>query len=228
MLDEALADLRQCKDISWEVIVVDDGSRDGTASLVEERYVRPLGSSLIRLLRLPRNRGKGGAVRCGALCSRGNYVLMCDADGASRFSEWRSLHKSLQKGAGGVAVGSRQGADGTERKTAIRTALAWGFRKVTEWVGVGGVRDTQCGFKMFSRKAARTLFRTMHVERWAFDVELLWLAHHLKYPIHEVVIEWHDKEGSKLDPLWATIEMVRDMLKIRFFYAFGLWKVWKD
>eukprot|EP00727_Mastigamoeba_balamuthi_P007618 m51a1_g3477 hypothetical protein (341) ;mRNA; f:763782-764909 len=252
MLDEAVAHLvrRSCalpqSGFTWEIVVVDDGSTDRTARVALD-YAKTTGGR-VRLLRLERNRGKGGAVLRvsqhsapqqhalteghlqGMHCSRGRLLLMADADGATRFSDMDELEKALLAGGRGadggelepaVAVGSRAHAEDV-RRTALRMLLMWGFHLAVRMC-VGGVRDTQCGFKMFTRAAARELFPSLHIERWAFDVELLFLARRASMPVVEVPVHWHEVDGSKLSPFWATLQMVRDLARIKFMYLFGIW-----
>jgi dolichyl-phosphate beta-glucosyltransferase len=100
----------------------------------------------------------------------------------------------------------------------------WGFHFCVATLCVSGIKDTQCGFKLFTRKTAQLLFSNLHLERWAFDVELLYLAQHHSIPVCEVSVNWTEIPGSKLDPLRASFEMGRDLFKIRFAYLFGIWK----
>lgn len=102
----------------------------------------------------------------------------------------------------------------------------WGFHFCVEFLGgVKGIRDTQCGFKLFTRDSAKNLFGNLHIERWCFDVELLYLASRFNVPVSEVPVNWTEIEGSKLDPIEASIQMLRDLLKIRLCYMFGVWKI---
>jgi dolichyl-phosphate beta-glucosyltransferase len=115
----------------------------------------------------------------------------------------------------------------------------WGFHFLVSFLCVKGIKDTQCGFKLFTRKSAQQLFPNMHVERWAFDVELLYLyATHYEYltlgryaadarkiPMVEVPVNWTEIPGSKLSPLAASIQMAKDLLRIRLAYMLGIWKL---
>lgn len=100
-----------------------------------------------------------------------------------------------------------------------------GFHLLVWLFTVRTVRDTQCGFKMFTRAAAVKLFTNMHIERWAFDVELLYLAEKFHIPIFEVAVRWHEVDGSKITPFWSWLQMGRDLLLIWFRYLVGIWKV---
>jgi len=237
MLDEALRYLVARSEASskftWEIIVVDDGSVDKTICVVRD-YVTRYGSDRIRLLRLTRNLGKGGAVRKGMMCTRGQYLLMADADGATRFQDLEQLEvvmgklcrSNLEKY--GIAVGSRvQIGDETKaERTCFRQVLQYGFHLAVSTLCVRGVQDTQCGFKMFSRASARRLFPTQRIFRWAFDVELLFLAQRMMdMPIEEVPVNWVEIDGSKVNIILDSISMLRDMFIIRVFYGCKIWQI---
>ncbi len=158
----------------------------------------------------------------------GRLLLMVDADGATLFRDLERLMAAILPPRG-VAVGSRAHvvSEAVARRSALRNLLMWGFHWVVRWVGIAGVRDTQCGFKLFCRDAARVIFPCLHVERWAFDVEMLWIAQGHELPVAEVPVNWQEIDGSKLDPLAASIEMLKDMVRIKLAYTFGFWKLWK-
>jgi hypothetical protein len=235
---------------TWEILIVDDGSKDGTARLAQD-WTRKLGAERVRLLSLYRNSGKGAAVRKGMMRARGQYILMADADGATRFSDIRVLLAETQAAERAdplrknraFAIGSRAhlhdaaaGSGATAKRTPLRRFLMWGFHTfVSFMVGSGGsaadmpekyshaIKDTQCGFKMFTRAAAREIFPVMHIERWAFDVELVFLAASKNMPMIEVPVQWQEMAGSKVDVASATIQMARDIIVIRLCYMTGIW-----
>lgn len=225
MMDECLTDL-EAGGMSYEVMVVDDGSRDRTADVAYE-YTRRFGAEKVRVLRLQKNCGKGGAVKKGVLRARGEYVLMADADGATRFADYSKLldaMKKVEKDRKGVVIGSRYHLSSKTNRTAFRKLASKGFNLFVEIVGgVRGIRDTQCGFKLFSRQAAKLTFPSQHLERWAFDVELLFLAQEARVPIHEVPVQWAEIPGSKLSVLKATWNMARDIARMRYMYLTGAW-----
>lgn len=227
---------RQAKDPrrTWEIIIVDDGSSDRTCEVALD-YVASHGTDNVRLLSLKLNRGKGGAVKRGMMVSRGKYILMADADGATQFSDIEQLEQRLQaieKDQFGVAVGSRahlEDQDVVRKRSLLRNILMWGFHFLVAFIGgIRGIRDTQCGFKLFTRDAARVLFSNLHVERWCFDVELLFLAAKFQIPVTEVAVNWQEIDGSKLDTFWSTFQMLRDLLRIRLCYTFGIWRASKS
>src|SRR5262245_2050890 len=101
----------------------------------------------------------------------------------------------------------------------------YGFHLTVAILGVSGIKDTQCGFKLFSRKAAQLIFPNLHIERWAFDVELIYLAQNFNVPLAEVAVNWKEIEGSKLSPATASIQMLKDLLRFRFAYMTGIWRI---
>jgi dolichyl-phosphate beta-glucosyltransferase len=178
------------------------------------------------------------------LRARGEFIIFADADGATKASDLVSLLQVLQKHIGGgklsvnsvgsggssaVAVGSRAHIDEAEESKANRTAfrafLHDGFDLLKRILlgGMGGIRDTQCGFKMFTRPAVAKIFPVMHIERWAFDVELIYLAVRFNIPLFEVPVTWHEVGGSTLDPMSASLQMFRDVFIIRLCYLLGIW-----
>ncbi|XP_072333153.1 dolichyl-phosphate beta-glucosyltransferase isoform X2 [Scyliorhinus torazame] len=235
MMDEALEYLeqRQKKDSSftYEVIVVDDGSKDETTK-VALNYSKEYGSDKVRVLTLVKNRGKGGAIKMGVLCCRGRYILMADADGATRFADIEKVEaglRDLQPGPDNIAIacGSRAHLEKETiaKRSYFRTLLMYGFHFLVWFLCVRGIKDTQCGFKLLTREAAQRTFSTLHVDRWAFDVELLYIAQCLKIPIAEVAVQWTEIEGSKLVPFWSWLQMGKDLLFIRLRYLTGAWNL---
>lgn len=234
MLDESLhfleAKSKRDLNFSYEIIVVDDGSRDGTCSVVLQ-YSKRYGTDKVRLLRLHRNHGKGGAVRKGCLKARGAMILMADADAATQFSDVERLLTQIRVLNGnGVAIGSRHHmqADAVAKRSWLRNILMYGFNFYVSALCVSGIKDTQCGFKLFTRKAARALFPVQHIERWAFDVELLHLCSRLSIPVTEVNVVWTEMSGSKVNLFEDIPQMARDILIIRLCYTLRIWSTVSD
>lgn len=226
---------REAKDPSktWEIVIVDDGSPDRTTDVALE-YSKRYSTSKVRVLNLKLNRGKGGAVKRGMMVARGKYLLMADADGATQFSDLANLEAKLmaiEKDGQGVAVGSRahlEEADVVRKRSLLRNILMWGFHFLVSFVGgIRNIRDTQCGFKLFTRDTARILFSNLHIERWCFDVELLFIASKFHIPVTEVPVNWQEIDGSKLDTFWSSIQMLRDLFRIRLCYMLGYWSAKK-
>ncbi|GFS84731.1 dolichyl-phosphate beta-glucosyltransferase [Trichonephila clavipes] len=216
MLDECLEYLENRRtrhtDFSYEVIIVDDGSSDNTTK-VALSYVNKIGSEKVKVLTLLKNRGKGGAVRLGMLSARGKFLLFADADGATKFNDIVKLEKEIlemsAEDSNSIVIGSRAHLekDAIASRSFFRTILMYGFHFLVWLFAVRTVRDTQCGFKMFTRESARSLFYVLHVERWAFDVELLYIAEKKKMNIKEIAVNWTEIEGSKLVPFWSWLQM---------------------
>jgi dolichyl-phosphate beta-glucosyltransferase len=232
MLNETIdyLEIRASADNSftYEILIVDDGSRDKTADLVLRYAAR---NSKIRLLRQPQNMGKGAAIQAGCLHARGSLILMVDADGATKIEEFAALETKLLElqtiNKEVIVVGSRAHLSGKESKaqrTFIRKVLGLGFHWLTVVSGVGKIKDTQCGFKLFSREAAQWLFSTQHVQRWCFDAELLVIGQRRRMEIAEVPVEWKEIEGSKMKVL-SMVKMAVDLIKIAVYYRVGIWKV---
>nr|AEE62757.1 unknown [Dendroctonus ponderosae] len=243
MLDECLDYLesrRKSGAFSYEVIVVSDGSTDQTVSKALS-YTKKHSCERVRVLALEKNRGKGGAVRLGMLSARGSLLLFADADGATKFADLRKLEDSLKElvvsdylskpeitaDTLAITVGSRAHLEdeAVASRTVFRTILMYGFHFLVWLFAVKGIRDTQCGFKLLTRKAAAICFESMHVERWAFDVELLYIAQKLNIPISEVAVNWTEIEGSKVTPVWSWLQMGLDLGLIWLRYTIGAWKI---
>ncbi|NCA71412.1 MAG: glycosyltransferase family 2 protein [Sphingobacteriia bacterium] len=196
-----------------EVLIVDDGSKDGTAAYVERvAAIDPR----VRLVRQPRNEGKGNAVKRGVLEARGRYVLFADADGATPITELEGLLGAVGERAE-IAIGSRRLAAARIRRerTGLRQLMGNVFYSVVNFFAVPGIRDTQCGFKLFRTDVARELFRDLNESGWAFDVELLYRAQLFGYGIAEVPVNWHEVPGSKVDPLRDAVKMFLAIFRIR-------------
>lgn len=210
---------------------------------LSSQYYASHGSE-IRVITLANNKGKGGAVNHGMMHARGKRLLMVDADGASRFEDLDKLWARLDvveaeepiittKGdakaipssdwyedgrVGAIAVGSRAHLVKTEavvKRSLLRNILMYTLHTILLIIGVGHIRDTQCGFKLFSRPSAQLVFPHQHIYHWIFDVELLLLAKYKGVRVVEVDVEWHEVEGSKLNVVWDSAMMFKDLLVIR-------------
>ncbi|XP_054000478.1 dolichyl-phosphate beta-glucosyltransferase [Hylaeus anthracinus] len=243
MLDECLEYLEQHlkSGCTYEIIIVSDGSKDQTVKIAHNYALK---HPSIRVLDLVKNRGKGGAVRLGVLSARGSAILFADADGATKFRDIEKLDNSLRNILGfdyinkpdevssshAIVCGSRAHLE--KEKTADRTfyrlLLMHGFHLLVWLWGVRGVRDTQCGFKLLTRRSARLVFQALHVERWAFDVEMLYIAQSLNIPITEIPVNWTEIEGSKLVPIWSWLQMGIDLFFIWYKYKITAWKIKKS
>jgi dolichyl-phosphate beta-glucosyltransferase len=202
--------------IPYEVIVADDGSTDNTAGLVDELAKQ---HPQVRCERVEQNTGKGDAVRRGMQLAKGELVLFTDADGATPIEELKNLEARLKEGNLQIAIGSRS-SDGTGAtqvdSTWWRRAVGRVFNFAVSGVLLSGVKDTQCGFKLFTSEAAKFLSAEQKSERFGFDVELLYMARRAKMQIGEVPVNWQDQPGSKVNVWRDGIKMFLDLLKFRF------------
>jgi dolichyl-phosphate beta-glucosyltransferase len=198
--------------LDCEVIVVDNGSQDGTSAVVQQATV---GFHELRLLRTD-GRGKGRAVRTGALAAQGDVVLFADAD-LSWSVEDLSRFASLIDARSPVVIGSREGV-GARRigEPGYRHLMGRVFNRVVQALAVPGVEDTQCGFKAFSAEAARAIFRRQRIDGFGFDVEVLYLARRLGFGVRVVPLRWEHKENSRVAPLADTLGMLSDVLRVRY------------
>jgi dolichyl-phosphate beta-glucosyltransferase len=198
---------------TFEIIVVDDGSHDGTSAVVES-----LGARLdeIRVITSTPNRGKGHAVRIGMLAARGHLRLFMDADNATPISEIGPLVVAIDRGAA-VAIGSRRAPGARAARAAPWFRRAWS-RLANAVVQAGllrGIRDTQCGFKLFTAEAAKAVFGRLSTPGWGFDLEALALAQRLGFSIAEVAVTWRDDPRSRVRPLHDAVRVTREFLRIR-------------
>ncbi len=210
------------RQLQAEVIVVNDGSSDNTAQIT-----RSFTSQYpdLRLLENPGNCGKGYSVRNGMLHANGDVLLFTDADLSSPIYEATKLFAALEQGAD-VAIGSRwlQAALQTERQPWYRQLYGRLFNLALRIVLGLKYRDTQCGFKAFTRTAAQTIFSRQRVERWGFDPELLFLADKFNLWTVEVAVEWAHDHRSKISPLRDGLKMSMEMLDVRLNDLRGLYQ----
>jgi dolichyl-phosphate beta-glucosyltransferase len=199
---------------SFEVIVVDDGSTDDTAQIVEAYAGK---HPALRLLRNPGNRGKGYSVRQGMFEARGDVLLFSDADLSSPIAEADKLFAAIQQGAD-IAIGSRWlNADMQIKRQPPHRQLFGRIFNLMLRLGLGlNFRDTQCGFKAFTRDAAQKVFPLQRIERWGFDPELLYLARTFGLNVAEVAVAWSHREGTHLRPMRDGLSMFGEILAIRW------------
>lgn len=225
VLDEVAGYLRE-RSYEWEVLLVDDGSRDTSAQKLERWVKGKKGWTVIKVSHM----GKAHAVKTGVLLAQGEYVLFCDFDQATPLSEIEKLLPFARKGYD-VAIGSRE-VKGSERlgEPWYRHVMGKVFNTVVQLITIRGIFDTQCGFKLFTNQVAKDLFNSLVVyanreERaaftGAFDVELLYIAQKRGYRIAEVPVSWKHVETERINPLRDSVRMFLDVVKIRLVDLMG-------
>jgi glycosyltransferase involved in cell wall biosynthesis len=209
-LDRILDYVERSKTPVVEILVVDDGSRDRTAALVEARR------GIVRLVSNPGNRGKGYAVRNGMLAAKGDWILSTDADLSSPITELEKLMAAARRDNAVVAIGSRA----LDRRLVkvhqpmMRELSGRAFNVVMRAVTGLPFLDTQCGFKLFRKDAAKNIFSRQIEEGFSFDVEDLLIAQALGLRSIEVPVEWSNVEGTKVS-LTQGIKSFADLVRIR-------------
>lgn len=201
------------KDYTYEVLISDDGSTDGTLEICEGFAA---GRPWLRILHCPHNHGKGYAVRMGMLDARGQYVLFCDADLATPMEELDVFWKYVNDGMD-VVIASRPLKEShlMKHQPLHRELAGRMFNLTVRIMAVSGIHDTQCGFKMFTREAAQTIFPLCTLDGFSFDIEVLHIAQRLGLRIKEKGVHWYHRPGSKVSFLRDGIRMLGDLTKIR-------------
>jgi dolichyl-phosphate beta-glucosyltransferase len=202
------------KKLAHEIIVVDDGSTDRTTPEVESLSA---GINTLRVIRYDKNRGKGYALRTGVLASKGDVVLVSDADLSTPIEEFETLRPFLYDGGYSVAIGSRALAKSKilKKQPWWRQGMGKTFNKMVKFLVLSDFNDTQCGFKLFDGYTARDLFKDARIDRFAYDVEILALAKKRGHGIVEVPVKWLNAPGSKVRPFRDSLRMAIDLMKIR-------------
>jgi dolichyl-phosphate beta-glucosyltransferase len=217
-LEKVLGYLRE-QGWNAEVIVVNDGSRDNTADLVRRFAER---NPMLRLVENPGNRGKGYAVRNGMLNARGEVVVFSDADLSSPIEEMPKLLAALASGAD-IAIGSRwlQAELQTQRQSLHRQLFGRVFNLLLRIILGLQFKDTQCGFKAFTRRAAQTILPLERIERWGFDPEILFLACKFGFRVEEVAVLWGHSGDTRIHPVVDGARMFWEILRIRWYDLTG-------
>lgn len=196
-----------------EILVVDDGSLDRTVQVVRGLLPR---FPFLRVLSYKPNMGKGYAVRTGVMASSKKAVLFSDADLSTPISEIEALWPWLERGFQ-VVIGSRALKQSRilVRQGAVRERMGRTFNRILGMLGVHGIPDTQCGFKLFQRDAALAIFSKLRTYRFAFDVEVLLRARRLGYRMAQVPVQWSNSPDSRVRMVRDAARMLLDVLKIR-------------
>ncbi len=195
---------------SSEIIVVENGSSDNTADVAQE-FARQ--HPIVRLLHS--RQGKGIAVKTGMLAAHGDYLFICDADLSMPIGEVaKFLPPRLTDF--DIAIASRE-MPGAHRygEPAYRHFMGRVFNMIVRMLAIPHIRDTQCGFKCFRHSVAQAIFPLQTIDGWTFDVELLYIAQRHNYRLVEVPVNWYYRENSRIKPMQDTLNMLRDLLRIR-------------
>lgn len=221
------ADYLDARRSPYEILIVDDGSRDSTAEIARQWSAqRKSDFGSFQVLSYGANRGKGYAVRYGILRAQGNHILFMDADLATPIEEITKLESAMGmfavEGEKHVAIGSRdvKSSQLLIRQPLYREASGRLFNKIVQLLATPGIHDTQCGFKLLTQGAARDIFSRCTLDGFSFDVEALYIARRLGYGIAEVPVRWAHQEGAaafatKGAYLRQGLRMVRDLIQIR-------------
>ncbi len=219
---ERLHAFLSAQQLRYEILVVDDGSKDNTCGVVEKAIET---IPHLALVRQSPNAGKGAAVRRGMLAARGQIRVMCDADCSMPPEQLPRLLAPIIACKAEISIGSRyaEGAKTDVKQPAYRVLWSRLANKVIQRSLVPGIRDTQCGFKAFTAEAARNLFASATINGWAFDLEILALARRRGFAIEEVGVEWKDDNRSRINPLKDMWKVIREALIIRKNLKSGLY-----
>ena len=201
------------KKYDWEIVVADDGSTDKTASLVKKEIDK---DKRVRLVRLNKNKGKGGALKEGILAARGKYIIFMDADLSVDLGNVDIFLKELKKGAA-VVIASRRvkGAKIEVHQPWHRETMGRVFTLLTRILMKVNISDFTCGFKGFTKESAKKIFSASLINRWAYDAEILFLADKFGYKIKQMPITWKNRNETRVRLKKVVFETFRDLLKIR-------------
>jgi glycosyltransferase involved in cell wall biosynthesis len=193
--------------LNAEVVVVDDGSQDGTAAVVEEAQRDWPALTLLRQA----HAGKGAAVRLGVSQAKGDQIALADADFSMPITEFRRFMPDAL-GDYDIAIASRE-APGAHRygEPEYRHIMGRVFNGLVQWLLLPGIEDTQCGFKFLRRAVAQDIVRQLTIDGWGFDVELLYIARRHGYRIREIGVPWRYGSDSRVSPVRDTLTMIRDI-----------------
>ena len=192
-----------------EIVVVNDGSRDGTAAVAQ--------AAGVRLVENPGNRGKGYTVRHGMLEARGEWTLFTDADLSAPIGELDTLWRAVEESGADGVIGSRA-LDRSligQHQSSFRENMGRLFNLAMRIATGLPYHDTQCGFKLFATAAAREIFRRQRIDGFGFDVEVLYIAHRLGYRVLEVPVRWNDVAGTKVS-MWRGLTAFLEPLQVRW------------
>ena len=203
------------KDYEYEIIVADDGSTDNTVAIANKFDEK------VKAFALPKNTGKGAAVRMGMLKATGDIRIFTDADFSTPIYEIEKIIYSMKNNYD-IVIGSRAlDYDMVkEHQPFYREFMGKTFNKFVQLMVIKGIKDTQCGFKGFTAAAAEDIFSRAKIDGFSFDVEALYLAKNAGYRIDEVPVEWYNDDRSKVNPITDSISMLLEIMKIKRIHTF--------
>ena len=202
------------KNLDYELILVDDGSTDGTRLIMDAAAER---NQFVRLEALPQNRGKGRALAEGVASARGSEILVTDADLSTPIEELEKLQAQLDQGAG-VAIASRalRASRVEVSQPVYRVLMGKVFNLLVQAVLLPGIWDTQCGFKLFRADVAHDAFGRLTTDGFGYDPEVLYRAKQLGVKIAEVPVIWRNSAPTKVSPIKSSIDMFKHVVRVRF------------
>jgi len=201
------------KHADYELILVDDGSSDGTRQVMDAAAGR---HSSVRVEALPHNRGKGRALAVGVEAARGEEILLTDADLSTPIEELERLQAAVDKGAG-VAIASRALRESRVEvsQPVYRVMMGKVFNLIVQAVLLPGIWDTQCGFKLFRADVARPVFASLSTDGFGYDPEVLYHARKRGVKIAEVPVTWRNSAPTKVSPVLSSLDMLKHVLRVR-------------
>ena len=215
----AIIDYLQKKDYDYEIIVIDDGSTDNTS-----KQVTSLTHKHITLLQHKPNRGKGYSVKQGILAAAKDLVLFTDSDLSTPIQELENLIQHIPDYDIVIASRAIKGKHIQKQQPFHRVFIGKCFNMLVQLLSVPGIKDTQCGFKLFKTHIAKQIFNKLTIDRWAFDVEALFIARIYGYSIKETPVTWHASNKTEIHAIRDSLQMLRDILRIRLNNIKGAYK----
>lgn len=219
-LEAGLREFRDQWQQVYEVIIVDDGSKDDTARLLQEKFL-PLSDNIVqyKIIPLSQNQGKGGALQAGVFAATGDFVLTLDADMAARPTElqkWLAHSPNVQFSPKEILIGSRNHPKSKIDARQNRKFAGQIFNTLVRLVTPIKDSDTQCGFKLYPTSIAKLLFQDLQIKGWAHDIELLYKANYLKIPVKSMPLAWQHIDDEKIDVLADGVKMAWETVRLSF------------
>jgi dolichyl-phosphate beta-glucosyltransferase len=216
---EELKDYLDRQPYDYEIVVVDDGSTDGTTRIMQHDF------PAANLVTYAQNRGKGYAMRRGVPVSVGEYVLVYDADGSTPIEDVEKVWPLMEAGAD-VVIGSRAlpESDVRVRQPLYRQSMGRMFNVILRVLRLTSYKDTQCGFKCIRRTCAEAVFPKLTVDGFGADCEMLYVAHLLGYRIEEIPVCWINSPDSRVNAFWDSLDMFREVVTVRWRSLLGAYR----